>query len=81
MFPEYLWKEEKITWDEFVDIHNIPPTKAFKIYRAIKNLFESRGQELPDGVAYFSDEGWTNTMHRAMKWWQEICDLTFEDFA
>jgi len=81
MFPKYLYTQEKITWDEYVKRKNLKAEKAFHIYRVIKDYFVSKNQELPDGVAYFSEAGWDDMRERAMKRWKELTDLTFEDWA
>jgi len=80
MFPEYLL-EERITWDEFVKRKGYKPEHAFRLYRAIKFMFECKNQELPDGVAYFRQKGWEDAVHRAVEFYNRIADATFEDFA
>lgn len=80
MFPLSLL-EERITWDEFVKRKGWKPDYAFQVYRVIKYKFKSRNQELPDGVAYFSEKGWNETVQDSLAWWKRLTDLTFEDWA
>lgn len=81
MFPEHLWKRPGITFDEYVKNHGIKPEKAFFIYRAIVNFMEAKNRKFVEGVTCFSDEGWEKVHHDAIKWWRELVDATFEDFA
>ncbi|MBQ6436751.1 hypothetical protein IJJ27_04340 [bacterium] len=80
MFPAHLL-EERITWDEFVKRKGYAPERAFRLYRAIKFMFACKNQELPDGVAYFREKGWEETVHRAVEWYNQLMGATFEDWA
>jgi hypothetical protein len=80
MFPMSLL-EDRITWDEYVKRRRWSAEHAFEVYHAIKFMFGYKHQELPDGVAYFSEKGWSETVKSAIKLWNELVCPTFDGWA